>query len=92
MLWQIRSPVSWAKSSVEILLAKLNTCLARLRHTWKLDKHLAGGHWHDQIENDFVAPIQWCIKQIQNGDLAAAATMITGFEKAKWNNRPKEHV
>ncbi|MDO8303766.1 MAG: UvrD-helicase domain-containing protein, partial [Sedimentisphaerales bacterium] len=49
------------KKQREILLSKLNTCLARLRHTWKLDKHLAGGHWHDQIEKDFAAPIQWCI-------------------------------
>ena len=44
------------KKQQEILLSKLNTCLARLRHTWKLDKHLAGGHWHDQIEEDFIKP------------------------------------
>jgi ATP-dependent helicase/nuclease subunit A len=73
----------------DILLSKLNVCLARLHHTHKLDKHLAGGHWQSQIANDFVAPIQWCVEQIQRGDIDAAATMIQGFAKPRWINRPK---
>jgi ATP-dependent helicase/nuclease subunit A len=78
------------KKQREILFNKLNMCLARLRYASTLDKHLAGGHWQGQIEEDFIKPIQWCAEQVEKGDLDAAATMIAGFEKQKWTTKSKD--
>jgi ATP-dependent helicase/nuclease subunit A len=78
-----------AERQLDILKEKLLECRARLGYAKRLDEVLADGHWSDQIEQEFITPVEQCIEYLRKGDQAACSELIRGFYSPKLKSRPR---
>jgi len=75
----------------EILLSKLLQCKEQLDHSILLDERSSiPNHWSQQIKNDFLKPVDDCIKKIKADNLKGCIETIRTFEKARFSNKPKD--
>jgi ATP-dependent helicase/nuclease subunit A len=82
---------SLAQQQKQIILDKLTQCKSQIEYTQLLDQKMTQtGHWTDQIEADFLGPINRCIEYLQKDDLDRCAETIRNFAKRKFINKPKD--
>ncbi|MHC5061388.1 MAG: helicase-exonuclease AddAB subunit AddA [Planctomycetota bacterium] len=80
-----------AKQQRQIILNKLAQCKSQLEYSQLLDLKITNtGHWTDQIQTDFLEPVNNCIEYLQKDDLDRCAETIRNFVKNKFKNKPKD--
>lgn len=80
-----------AQEQKQIIINKLTECRSQFKYSQFLDRQfIEGGFWSEQIEDDFIKPVDVCIDLLENGDIETCAETLLNHITSKFKRRSKE--
>lgn len=73
----------------QVLSGRLNDIHGRIEYALRIDEAIAGSHWAQFLQEEFLGPIEQCLERLDGDDWGGCRDLLTQHEFPTFSKRPR---